>query len=418
MSSSSATAAAKKGGGGQSAFAVLQRIGKSLMLPIAVLPAAGILLRLGQPDLLGGVGESAPSLGDGPLSILSLAGGAIFDNLPMLFSVGVAIGFAKKSDGSTALAGLVGFLVFRNVLLFHSFDTDPEKDGVQPPDPGVFGGIVIGITAAMLWAKFHRTKLPAALAFFSGRRLVPMIVAVTALGWGIVFGFIWPPIGDALNNMASWMYDNGELGAGVYGLVNRLLIPTGLHHIINSFVWFQAGSCPTKTVVMHGDLNCFFNATEDQGKYGLFMTGFFPIFMFALPAAAFAMVAEAKDKVAASVLPAAALTAFLTGVTEPLEFSFMFAAPFLYGIHAVLTGISMGFTYGIGVRDGFTFSAGFMDYVLNWGKATKPFLIIPIGAVFAVIYYFLFRVLIRKMNLETPGREKDAAEEDAVMTAA
>lgn len=421
MSASTAAGAAKKGGGGQSAFAILQRIGKSLMLPISVLPAAGLLLRLGQGDLLGGIGESGPDLGDGPLSILSKAGDAIFANLAMLFAVGVAIGFAKKSDGSTALAGLVGYLVFKNVLTFTAFDTDPDPEVSKAPDPGVFGGIVIGITSALLWVRYHRTKLPAALAFFSGRRLVPMMTALAGIVWGIAFGFVWPPIGDALNSMATWMYDNGPLGAGIYGVVNRLLIPTGLHHIINSFVWFQAGSCPTKieaTPVMHGDLNCFFNASEDREKYGLFMTGFFPIFMFALPAAGFAMVAEAKDKVAASILPAAALTAFLTGVTEPIEFSFMFAAPLLYGLHAVFTGISMAVSYGLGVRDGFGFSAGFMDYALNWGIATKPWMIIPIGLVFGAIYYFLFRMLIRKFDLKTPGREEDAAAEDEAMTAA
>ncbi len=412
--SSSAASTKKSGGGG--VFATLQRVGKSLMLPIAVLPAAGILLRLGQGDLLGQFGESAPDAGDGPLSILSKAGDAIFGNLAMLFALGVAIGFAKRSDGSTALAGLVGYLVFKNVLTFHSFDTDPTE-AFKAPDPGVFGGIVMGITAALLWQKYHRTKLPAALAFFSGRRLVPMLTATAGIVWGIAFGFIWPPIGEALNDAASWMYDNGEIGAGLYGIVNRLLIPTGLHHIINSFLWFQTPECPTDTGVTGGDLNCFFNANEDHEKYGLFMTGFFPIFMFALPAAAFAMMAEARDKVAASVLPAAALTSFLTGVTEPIEFSFMFVAPVLYGIHAVLTGASMALSYGLGARHGFTFSAGAFDFVLNWGLATKPWLLLIIGAAMGVIYYFVFRFAIRQWNLRTPGREEDAEAEDAAMTA-
>ena len=407
-----------KASAGSSAFAILQRVGKSLMLPIAVLPAAGILLRLGQPDLLGGVGESGPDVGDGPFSILSYAGGAIFDNLALLFAIGVAIGFAKKSDGSTGLAAVAAYVVFKGVLNFSSFDTDPSPDAFKAPDPGVFGGITIGITTAMLWQKFHRTKLPSALAFFSGRRLVPMLAASAAIVWAIVFGFLWPPIGEALNNMAEWMYDNGELGAGVFGVVNRLLIPTGLHHIINSFVWFQAGECPTATGTANGDLTCFFNATEEREKYGLFMTGFFPIMMFALPAAAFAMMHEAKDKVAASVLPAAALTAFLTGITEPLEFSFMFVAPLLYGVHALLTGASMALSYGLGARDGFGFSAGLMDFVLNWGLATKPWLLIIIGVGFGVLYYFLFRFAIRKFNLRTPGREEDAEAIDAEMTAA
>ena len=407
-----------KAGVGSSAFAILQRVGKSLMLPIAVLPAAGILLRLGQPDLLGGVGESGPEIGDGPFSILSYAGGAIFDNLALLFAIGVAIGFAKKADGSTGLAAVAAYVVFKGVLNFHSFDTDPSPDAFKAPDPGVFGGITIGITTALLWQKYHRTKLPSALAFFSGRRLVPMLAASAAIVWAIIFGFFWPPIGEGLNSMAEWMYDNGELGAGVFGVVNRLLIPTGLHHIINSFVWFQAGECPTATGSANGDLTCFFNATQDREKYGLFMTGFFPIMMFALPAAAFAMMHEAKDKVAASVLPAAALTAFLTGITEPLEFSFMFVAPLLYGAHALLTGASMALSYGLGARDGFGFSAGLMDFVLNWGLATKPWLLIIIGLGFGVLYYFLFRVVIRKFNLRTPGREEDAEAMDAQMVAA
>jgi len=423
MSASSAQETKKGPGLGSQLFATLQRVGKSLMLPIAVLPAAGLLLRLGQDDLLGGVWE--------PFRILSLAGGAIFDNLAMLFAVGVAIGYAKRSDGSTALAGLVGYLVFRNVLTYFATPDDAtaalikEADltarvTVKPldtVDPGVFGGIVIGITAALLWQKYHRTKLPAALAFFSGRRLVPMLAAVAAILWALVFGFLWPPIGDALDSLAGWMYDNGEIGAGLYGTVNRLLIPFGLHHIINSFVWFQTPECPTATGSTAGDLNCFFNATEDREKYGLFMTGFFPIMMFALPAAAFAMVHSAKDKVAASVLPAAALTAFLTGVTEPLEFSFMFVAPVLYGIHAVFTGLSMALAYGLGARTGFTFSAGAFDYLLNWGKATKPWLIIPIGIGLAVIYYFLFRWAIAKWNLRTPGNEEDAEETDKALVA-
>ncbi len=414
MSSSSASAT-KKGGGG--AFAMLQRVGKSLMLPIATLPAAGLLLRLGQGDLLGQFGESAPDEGDGPLSILSNAGSAIFSNLAMIFALGVAIGFAKKSDGSTALAGLVGYLVFINVLTYHGFDIDPDPEIFKAPDPGVFGGIVMGITAALLWQKYHRTRLPAALAFFSGRRLVPMLTAVAGIVWGVIFGFVWPPVGDFLNNVAEWMYENGELGAGVYGVINRALIPTGLHHIINSFVWFQAGECPTADGVANGDLTCFFNATEDQQKYGLFMTGFYPILMFALPAAAFAMMHEARDKLAAGVLPAAALTAFLTGITEPIEFSFLFVAPLLYGIHALLTGVSMALSYGLGARDGFGFSAGLFDFVLNWNIATKPWLLIILGAAFSAVYYFLFRAIIRARDLATPGREKDAEAEDAAVIA-
>jgi PTS system N-acetylglucosamine-specific IIC component len=404
---------------GSKAFAQLQRVGKSLMLPIAVLPAAGLLLRLGQPDLLGQIGESVEGAGDGPLSILSLAGSAIFSNLAMLFALGVAIGYAKKSDGSTALAGIIGYLVFTSVLGFHAFDTDPSPDSVTAPDPGVFGGIVIGITSALLWQRFHRTKLPSALAFFSGRRLVPMLTALAGIAWAIVFGLVWPAIGEVLGSLATWMYAHGPLGAGAFGVANRMLIPTGLHHIVNSFVWFQAGDCVTATGVAQGDLTCFFSATEDQGKYGLFMTGFFPIFMFALPAAALAMLHEARDKAAAGMLVAAALTAFLTGVTEPLEFSFMFVAPVLFALHALMTGLSMGLTYALGARDGFGFSAGLFDFVLNWNLASKPWLLIGIGLAFGALYYVVFRFAIRRWNLRTPGREEDVvAESDTPMVQA
>lgn len=396
-----------------SIFEILQRIGKSLMLPIAVLPAAGLLLRLGQGDLLGQFGETTAGAADGPFSILSKAGSAIFANLPILFAVGVAIGFARKSDGSTALAAAVGYLVFQNVLTYQAFNTSGDPATFVAPDPGVIGGIAIGVTAALLWEKYHRQKLPAALAFFSGRRLVPMLTAFAGILWGIVFGFVWPSIGHLLNDLATWMYAHGPLGAGIYGFLNRMLIPTGLHHIINSFVWFQAGSCPTKSGVAHGDLTCFFNATADHAKYGLFMTGFFPIFMFALPAAAFAMVAEAKDKTAAAILPAAALVAFLTGVTEPLEFSYMFVAPMLYGFHAVMTGLSMALSYALGARSGFGFSAGAMDFLLNLGISTKPWVIVAMGLVFGLIYYVVFRAVIRRLDLKTPGREDDALEQDA-----
>ena len=410
---------------GSSAFAMLQRVGKSLMLPIAVLPAAGLLLRLGQDDLLGGWWE--------PFTILAKAGGAIFDNLALLFALGVAIGFAKKSDGSTALAGVVGYLVFKGVLTYFNTPADQatldavttagltDAVTVKPAavvDPGVFGGIVMGITSALLWQRYHRTKLPQALAFFSGRRLVPMLAALAGIVWAIVFGWVWPPVADVLNNLATWMYDNGPIGAGIFGVINRLLLPFGLHHIINSFVWFQAGSCPTATGTAHGDLTCFFNATEDHEKYGLFMTGFFPIMMFALPAAAFAMYFAARNRTAAAVLPAAALVSFLTGVTEPLEFSFMFLAPLLYGFHALMTGISMAVSYGLGARSGFGFSAGFFDFALNWNISTKPWLLIIIGLVFAAIYFVVFTALIKKMNLKTPGREDDDVSVEEGVTAA
>ncbi|MDT4914082.1 MAG: N-acetylglucosamine system or component [Pseudonocardiales bacterium] len=410
---SATTATAGEPGLGGKSFLILQRVGRSLMTPIAVLPAAAILLRLGQADLLG-----ADGLGwDRVAEVVGNAGNALFANLPLIFAVGVAYGFARKSDGSTALAALVGYLVFAEVL--KAFGPMAQVDAActagcsmhrTPPDVGVFGGIVIGITAALLWQRYYRIKLVPWLAFFGGRRFVPILMALAGLAWGVFFGIVWPPIGDGLNNFASWLYDNGSIGAGIYGAANRALIPTGLHHVLNSFVWFQAGECKNAAgEVFHGDLNCFFNADKRGPDVGIFMTGFFPIMMFALPAACFAMIHEARTderKAAAGILVTAALTSFVTGVTEPIEFSFLFVAPLLFAFHAILTGVSMAVAAAIGARDGFGFSAGLIDYLLNYNIASKPLLLILMGLVYAVIYYFGFRFLIRRFDLPTPGRER------------
>jgi N-acetylglucosamine PTS system EIICBA or EIICB component len=426
MSATPATPEAGTAGWGSRFFAVLQRIGRSLMLPIAVLPAAAILLRLGQDDLLGpdGLGWNRAA------EIVGNAGGALFDNLPLLFAVGVAVGFARRADGSTAVAALVGYLVFSNVLEAFGpmVPVDPACQGEacelerEAPNVGVLGGIVIGLVAAVLWQRYYRTKLPPWLAFFGGRRFVPIITAFAALGLGIVFGIVWPPIGEALSNFAEWLYGLGPAGAGVYGAANRALIPIGMHHFLNSFIWFQAGECTDAAgTVYHGDLTCFFNADPRGPDIGIFMAGFFPIMMFALPAAALAMVHEARTaerKAAAGLLLSAGLTSFVTGVTEPLEFAFLFVAPLLFAAHAVLTGLSMAITAALGVRDGFGFSAGLIDYLLNFNIATRPLLIIPIGLAYAVLYYFLFRMLIRRFDLATPGRERteEEAEEAGLIT--
>ncbi|HEV3496552.1 MAG TPA: PTS transporter subunit EIIC, partial [Actinomycetes bacterium] len=407
MSATPATTAEGSRRWGSGFFAILQRIGRSLMLPIAVLPAAALLLRLGQDDLLGadGLGWTRPA------EVVGNAGAALFDNLPLLFAVGVAVGFARRADGSTAVAALVGYLVFSNVLEAFGpmVPVDPACQGEacelerDAPNVGVLGGIVIGLVAAVLWQRYYRTKLPPWLAFFGGRRFVPIITAFAALGIGIVFGIIWPPIGEALGNFAEWLYGLGPVGAGVYGAANRALIPIGMHHFLNSFIWFQAGECTNAAgEVFNGDLTCFFNAEPRGPDIGIFMAGFFPIMMFALPAAALAMVHEARTaerKAVAGLLLSAGLTSFVTGVTEPLEFAFLFVAPLLFAAHAVLTGLSMAITAALGVRDGFGFSAGLIDYLLNFNIATRPLLIIPIGLVYAVVYYFLFRTLIRRFDL-------------------
>ena len=420
----SATPATTAGGArrrwGTGFFAVLQRIGRSLMLPIAVLPAAALLLRLGQADLLGEDGLGWTRVAE----IVGNAGGALFDNLPLLFAVGVAVGFARKADGSTGVAALVGYLVFSNVLKAFGpmILTDPACQGDaclmehDAPNVGVFGGIVIGLVAAVLWQRYYRIKLPPWLAFFGGRRFVPIITAFAALGLGIVFGLAWPPIGTALQNFAEWLYGLGPVGAGLYGIGNRALLPLGMHHFLNSFIWFQAGECTDAAgKVFHGDLTCFFNASPRDPDTGIFMAGFFPIMMFALPAAALAMVHEARpDRRAAvaGILLSGALTSVGTGVTEPLEFAFLFVAPVLFGVHALLTGLSMAITAALGVRHGFGFSAGLIDYLLNYGIANRPLLIIAVGLAYAALYYFLFRFIIRRFDLATPGREREDTDAD------
>ena len=407
-------------------FQGLQKMGRSLQLPIAVLPAAGILNRLGQPDVFGddGLGWSNVS------KVMTGAGGALLDGslgLPLLFCVGVAIGMARKADGSTALAG---FLVYYNVL--RQFPEDcPEGSTAVPQvgcrpsggdgevtafvfqNPGVFGGIVMGLLTAYFWQRFHRTRLVDWLGFFNGRRLVPIIMAFTAIVFAALCLWVWPPVGDALESFSDWLTGIGAWGAGVYGLANRALLVIGLHQFLNVPMWFQFGSYtkPDGTVV-HGDINMFLAGDPDAGQ---FTTGFFPIMMFALPAAALAITHCAKPhrrKEVGGLMLSVALTSFVTGITEPLEYSFLFVAPLLYAVHVVLTGVSMAVTWALGVKDGFSFSAGLIDYVINWNLATKPWLIVPIGLCFAAVYYAVFRFAITRFDLKTPGREPEDEVED------
>ncbi|MFG2022975.1 PTS transporter subunit EIIC [Streptomyces sp. NPDC048825] len=412
MSTATATAApAKKWGSGL--FQGLQKIGRSLQLPIAVLPAAGILLRLGQADVFGADGLGWPKVA----SVFATAGGAVFDNLPLLFCIGVAIGFAKKSDGSTALAALVGFLVYSNVLKAFPVTEAKVQDGADIAatynNPGVLGGIIMGLLSAVLWQKFHRTKLVDWLGFFNGRRLVPILMAFVGTFMGVFFGLVWEPIGEVISDFGTWITGLGAFGAGLFGLINRALIPVGMHQFVNSVSWFQIGDFQNAAgEVVNGDLNRFFAGDPTAGQ---FMTGFFPIMMFGLPAAALAIAHTARPerrKAVTGLMVSVALTSFVTGVTEPIEFAFMFIAPLLYVIHAVLTALSMAITWALGVHAGFTFSAGAIDYVLNWNLATRPWLIIPIGLVFGAVYYTLFRFTIVKFNLTTPGREPEEEVED------
>ncbi|MFJ8361427.1 PTS transporter subunit EIIC [Streptomyces sp. NPDC093984] len=413
MSTATATTAAPAKKRGSGLFQGLQKVGRSLQLPIAVLPAAGILLRLGQPDVFGDDGLGWHKVA----SVFATAGGAVFDNLPLLFCVGVAIGFAKKSDGSTALAALVGFLVYSNVLKAFPLSEQHIENGkiveATYNNPGVLGGILLGLLSAVLWQRFHRTKLVDWLGFFNGRRLVPIIMAFVGTLFGVFFGLVWKPIGEGISDVGTWITGLGALGAGLFGLINRALIPVGMHQFVNAVSWFQIGDYKNSAgVIVHGDLNRFFAGDPTAGQ---FMSGFFPIMMFGLPAAALAIAHTARPerrKAVMGLMLSVALTSFVTGVTEPIEFSFMFIAPVLYGIHAVLTALSMAITWALGVHAGFTFSAGAIDYLLNWNLATKPWLIIPIGLVFAAIYYFVFRFAIIKFNLPTPGREPEEEIED------
>lgn len=392
-----------KKGRGAGVMATAQRIGRSLMLPIATLPAAALMVRLGTDDMLGR--PDFPAFVQRIAEFLAAGGGALIDNMPMLFAVGIAVGFAKKADGSTGLAAVVGYLVFKEVLgTFH----DSSLPKSPPVDAGVLGGVVMGIVVALLYQRYHRKKLPDWLGFFGGRRLVPILSSFAGLLIGIVLGYIWPVLGTGLHNFGQWLVGSGAAGAGIYGVTNRALIPFGMHHLLNSFPWFQAGSYHGK----HGDIARFLEGDPSAGQ---FMTGFFPIMMFALPAACLAMYHCARPgrrKVVGGMMVSLALTAFVTGVTEPIEFSFMFIAPVLYAIHAVLTGLSMALVWALGMKDGFGFSAGAIDFLLNLGIATKPWLLVVVGLCFAVLYYVVFRMAIIRFNLPTPGREPD---EDTLM---
>ncbi|PLS02065.1 N-acetylglucosamine-specific PTS transporter subunit IIBC [Neobacillus cucumis] len=364
----------------------LQRIGKALMLPIAVLPAAGLLLRFGQPDLL-------------DIPFIANAGNAIFANLALIFAIGVAIGFAKDSNGAAALSGAIGYLVL----------TEGTKAIDKNINMGVLGGIIAGIIAGLLYNRYRDIKLPEWLGFFSGRRFVPIITSVAMVILAGIAGFAWPPIQDAINGLGNWIIGLGAIGSGLFGFLNRLLIPLGLHHVLNSLFWFQFGEFQGKT----GDIARFFAGDPTAGGY---MTGFFPIMMFGLPAAAFAIIAAAKPekrKATSGMFIGLALTSFLTGITEPIEFSFMFIAPLLYGVHAVLTGLSMVVTSVLGIKDGFTFSAGAIDYILNFNIAQKPLLLLVVGLIYGVIYFIIFYSLIKAFNIKTPGREDEEEQIDS-----
>ncbi|HKL40994.1 MAG TPA: N-acetylglucosamine-specific PTS transporter subunit IIBC [Clostridia bacterium] len=368
----------------KNSFGKVAKVGKALMLPVAVLPIAALLLRLGAGDVF-------------DLPFMFEAGNAIFANLALLFAIGIAIGLAKDNHGAAALAGAVSYLTL----------TAGAKAINADINMGVLAGILAGLLASYFYNKYHDIELPAWLGFFGGKRFVPIITGLVSILIAYALGYIWPSIQNGLDALGYVMVNGGVFGAFSFGFLNRLLIPTGLHHVLNSIFWFVFGEFGGAT----GDLGRFFAGDPSAG---VFMTGFYPVMMFGLPAAALAMYTTARKENKAKVgglLVSVALPAFLTGITEPIEFLFMFLAPVLYAIHALLTGVSMALTYVLGIRHGFGFSAGAIDYFLNMGLATKGWLLIPIGLIFAVLYYLVFVAVIKGMDLPTPGREEDADEE-------
>ncbi|MDW7156864.1 PTS N-acetyl glucosamine transporter subunit IIABC [Klebsiella pneumoniae] len=368
-----------------------QRLGRALQLPIAVLPVAALLLRFGQPDLLN-------------VPFIAQAGGAIFDNLALIFAIGVASSWSKDNAGSAALAGAVGYFVMTKAMV----TINPEIN------MGVLAGIITCLVAGAVYNRWAGIKLPDFLSFFGGKRFVPIATGFFCLILAAIFGYVWPPVQHAIHSGGEWIVSAGALGSGIFGFINRLLIPTGLHQVLNTIAWFQIGEFTNAAgAVFHGDINRFY---AGDGTAGMFMSGFFPIMMFGLPGAALAMylaAPKARRPMVGGMLLSVAITAFLTGVTEPLEFLFMFLAPLLYLLHAVLTGISLFIATALGIHAGFSFSAGAIDYVLMYSlpaASKNVWMLLVMGVVFFFVYFLLFSAVIRMFNLKTPGREDKAAD--------
>jgi N-acetylglucosamine PTS system EIICBA or EIICB component len=387
----------------------LQKLGRALMVPVAVLPAAAILMGIGYWIDPVGWGANSPVA-----ALLIKAGSSIIDNMPILFAVGVAYGMSKDKDGAAALAGLVGFLVVTTLLSPAAIAQFTKVDvaAVAPAFGKInnqFVGIVVGVMSASLYDKFYKVELPKALTFFSGRRLVPILTSVAAMLLSLVLYFIWPVLYSGLVTFGKSIVSMGPFGAGIYGFFNRLLIPVGLHHALNGVFWFDVAGI--------NDIGNFWASKGTKGITGMYQAGFFPIMMFGLLGGALAFVHTARPAQkarVASIMGAAAFASFFTGVTEPIEFAFMFVAPVLYLLHAVLTGISLFIAASMHWIAGFGFSAGFVDLVLSsrMPMAVNWFMLILQGVVFFAVYYFSFKFVILKMNLMTPGRnpEEDVEE--------
>jgi N-acetylglucosamine PTS system EIICBA or EIICB component len=386
-------------------IAKLQPIGRALMLPIAVLPVAALLLRLGRPDLLN-------------IPAIEAAGNAIFSNLGLLFAIGIAVGLARENHGAAGLASVVGYLVATKgaeVLIAVPPGITADLSGraselaaaafraTELAKLSVPAGLLSGLIAGALYNRYNDIRLPSYLAFFGGRRFVPIASGCAGIVLALCFGYGWPVLERAMDAASHAVLASGYFGMFAYGVLNRVLIVTGLHHILNNIAWFLIGDYNGVT----GDLKRFFAGDPTAGA---FMSGFFPVMMFGLPAACLAMYRTARPerrKAVGGLLFSMALTSFLTGVTEPIEFSFMFLAPVLYAVHAVLTGLAMATMNLIGMHLGFGFSAGLFDYVLNFSQATRPLVLIPFGLVYFGLYYGLFRYFIVRLDLKTPGRDAD-----------
>jgi PTS system D-glucosamine-specific IIC component len=423
----------------KNAFGVLQKIGRALMLPVALLPAAGLLLAIGNALQNETLTNLAPFLTSDWVvliaSVMENAGSIVFSNLPVLFAVGVAIGLAN-GDGVAGIAALIGYLIMNITMssILKGLGVLPTDAaalteflaghsaaygnvlGIPTLQTGVFGGIIVGVLASYMYNRFFTIELPQYLGFFAGKRFVPIATAASAVVLGIIMYFVWPPIQSGLNAFSTNLLDaNRTVAAFIFGVIERSLIPFGLHHIFYSPFWFEFGSYVNASGdTVRGDQTIFFHQIKDGVQdltAGTFMTGKFPFMMFGLPAAALAIYHEAKPenkKVVAGLMGSAALTSFLTGITEPLEFSFLFVAPVLFGIHAIFAGLSFMTMHLLDVKIGMTFSGGLIDFLLFGvlNAQTNWWLVIPVGLVLAVIYYFGFRFAIRKWNLATPGREE------------
>jgi len=393
----------------------LQKMGRSLMLPVAVLPVASILMGIGYWISPAGLDAS----GSPVAAFLIQAGLVLIDNIPLLFAVGLAVGLANDKNGAAGLSGLVAFLIITKLL---SKDVVAQLQGVKPEEVALaftrssnaFIGILSGIIGGEMYNRFKDVKLPTALGFFSGRRAAPIMSGILASLTALVLLFVWPTVFSGLVAFGKSFVGLGAIGAGIYGFFNRLLIPVGLHHALNAVFWFDVAGID--------DIKNFWQGIGELGKTGMYQAGFFPVMMFGLPGAALAMYRNAKDskkKAVSALLVAAVLASFLTGITEPLEFSFMFLAPVLYLVHAVLTGVSLTIAALLHTTAGFNFSAGLIDFILasKTPMANNPWLLIVLGVVMFAVYFLVFDFLIKKFNFTTPGREEDESTEgDANMT--